>query len=43
MSRNSLPRHPFSSQVIAMQAAAVRASLRTDIVPATRGLRTQVY
>ncbi|MEJ1097768.1 MULTISPECIES: hypothetical protein [unclassified Pseudoxanthomonas] len=42
MNRTSLPRHPFSPQVTAVATAAVRASLRTDIVSA-RGLRTQVY
>jgi len=41
MNRNSLPRHPFSPQVIAVEAAAVHASLRTDIVSAARGLRAQ--
>jgi hypothetical protein len=43
MSRNSLPRHPFLPRAIAVEAAAAHASLRTDIVSATRGLRARVY
>jgi hypothetical protein len=43
MNRNSFPRHSFSPQMIAVETAAVRASLRTGFVSAARGLRTRVY
>ncbi|MEL1263368.1 hypothetical protein AAD027_03155 [Pseudoxanthomonas putridarboris] len=42
MNRNSLPRHPFPPQTIAVGAAVVHASLRTDNVSAVRGLRARV-
>ncbi len=42
MNRNSLPRHPSPSHVIAAGTDAVHASLRTDNVHAARGSRAQV-
>lgn len=42
MNRSSLPRHPFPPQTTAAGTDAVHASLRTDYVLATRGLRAPV-